>query len=493
MGFKKGEGNMEKVAIIGMGTSGMAVAAAYAKEVPSGTVEIDCYDSEDSFGRGLPYREDSEHLILNLKTRMLSYDYENTDDFYDWFNENKIDVPEYASRCKFGLYTRDRLEETLKSINANKITKKVIRLDWLEDEKKWELETENNEIILYDRVHLCAGELPQADPYNLEGNEKYIGKVYPVNTQLKNIDKDDIVTIIGVGLTGVDVASYLLEEKKTNKLYMFSRTNVIPTVRVDPVKLSINHMTFDKVSKIIEEGKGLISFKKFDDLFTRELESHGIDYESFLNKHMSGGIEGLKTNIEEPEDLAIVQALLPPMNLVFNKVWVSLPNNDRKLFRQKYHPFMCLNRSPLPMISAKLLIKASDDGRLTILNNVDNIDIENGSFQILGKSDDFSDHSENVVLTKSDWVCNATGLNIRFDTLDRENTLIGTLLDKRYLQIDDYGGVTVLPEDMSAVSPRFGSLPTLHVHGVLASGVQYRNNSTLIIQKTAHDLMKKLY
>src|SRR5699024_4762134 len=422
---------------------------AYAKEVPNNQVEIDCYDSEESFGRGFPYREDSDKLILNLKTRMLSYNYENNDDFFDWFNENKLNIPEYASRSDFGLYTKDRLEQTLKDINANKITKKVSRLDYLKDKQKWELETKDKEIRLYDRVHLCAGELPQADPFNLEGNDKYVGSVYPVNTKLNSVDKDDSVTIIGTGLTAVDLATYLLEEREIKQLYMFSRTNVIPTVRVDPVSLNINIMTYDKISEIIEKGNGLISFEEFDDLFNKELKSHGIDYESFVNKHMIGGIEGLKVNIEEPKDLAIVQALLPPMNLIFNKVWISLSDTDRRLFRQKYHPFMCLNRSPLPMISAELLIKAAEDRRLTILNNISDIKVnkEDKSFQILRNLNNLSNlNNEKEVVVNSDWVCNATGLDTSLETLDRKNTLVGSLLDKGYLQVDDYGGVTVLPE-----------------------------------------------
>lgn len=477
---------MEKVAIIGMGTSGMAVAAAYDKEVETGLVEIDCFDSLSSFGRGFPYREDSDELILNLKTNKISYDYENNDDFTDWINQKKLPLNDYSSRKLFGSYTKDRLESTLNNIGANKIFEKIKNLDWIEAKSKWELEDTNGNNKLYDRIHLCAGELPQSDPYNLKPYNKYINSVFPAKEKLKNIKADDTVTVVGLGLTAVDTASYLLNEKNIKRMYMFSRTNVIPTVRVEPVDIKVNFITLEKISQIIQENNGLISFGEFDYLFNKELRNHGVNYEDFLEKHMSGGIEGLKTNINEPKDLAIVQALLPPMNLVFNKVWVSLTETDRILFREKYHPFMCLNRSPLPLPSAEILIQASEDGRLEILKGVKNIkSINDGHFEILGNM--------NKQLAKSDWVCNSTGLDTSLKTLDRKDSLIGSLIDKRYIQADNYGGISVLPEDMSAISPRFGNLPNFHVHGVLASGVQYRNNSTLIIQKTAHDLIKKLY
>lgn len=80
---------MEKVAIIGMGTSGMAVLRAYEKGGLGEKAEIDCFDDENSMGKGYPYRKDTDKLILNLKTRKLSYDYENNDDLADWLQENK--------------------------------------------------------------------------------------------------------------------------------------------------------------------------------------------------------------------------------------------------------------------------------------------------------------------------------------------------------------------------------------------------------------------
>lgn len=485
---------MEKVAIIGMGISGMAVAAAYEKEVDPKNVEIDCYDSEESFGRGYPYRKDSDQIILNLKTRKISYDYQNNDDFANWLVSKNMPLNDYTSRNIFGIYTSDRLDDTLKALGAKKITQNVIRLDWLGDSKQWEIETNHGTLRQYDRVHLCAGELGHKDPYNLSNSSGYIGDVYPVEEKLNHIKSNDRTCIIGVGLTGVDVASYLLNERNLEKLYMFSKTNIFPTIRVEPVQLEVKFMTLERCNKLIEKNNGTISFEEFEELFNKEMKAHGLDYMEFVKEHMSGGIEGLKANLANPQALGKVQALLPPLNLALNKIWTALNSRDRIIFRAKYHPFMCLNRSPLPLPSAELLIEASDSGRLVLLENVSDIQMadDGESFEIIAPDLSLGVEAEKVVASCK-WVCNATGLDTSLNSLDRKNTLIGSLLDKRLLQRDDYGGVTVLSKNMSALSPRFGNLDTLHVHGVLVSGVQYRNNSTMIIQKTAHDLMKEIY
>ena len=483
--FKGDDFLMERIAIVGMGTSGMAVAAAYEKEVNTENLTIDCYDSKESFGRGYPYREDSPELLLNLKTRKISYNYQDNDDLYNWLRENKLDIEEYTSRSLFGQYTRDRLMASLKNIGANIIYEKIQAIDYLEDTGLWQLESQSGDIKTYDRVHLCLGELGQKDLYKLSKSSNYIGSVYPVEENLKDITEDGEAIIVGMGLTGVDVASYLLEVKKLKKLYMFSRTNIIPTVRVDPVEIEVREMTYPRIFEIIEAGKGYISFDQFDQLFQKELEAQTIDYDDFLKKHMSGGIEGLQKNLESPDDLAIVQALLPPMNLVFNKVWSSMGLEDRRKFREKYHGFMCLNRSPLPIPSAKILIEAYDQGRLKVLENVEEVIESKNSFQALDSS--------GKTLARSQWLINATGLDTSLESIDRVNPLLKDLLNKRLVGPDSYGGLAIDPRDMSIISPRYGSLRNLHGYGVLASGVQYRNNSTLIIQKTAHDLMKKFY
>lgn len=480
---------MERIAIIGMGTSGMAVAAAHAKETNPDDFAIDCYDSSDSFGRGYPYRHDSKELILNLKSGRISYDYQDNDDLINWHKEKGLPVNEYTSRSTFGEYTRDRLEETIDKIKANIVNEKIGTVQYLPETKTWELTTESGGVKEYDRIHLCCGELGQCDIYKLSGNPGYYNEVYPCEVKLSGIDSDQSVCIIGAGLTAVDVSTYLLIERNVQKLYMFSRTNVVPTVRVNPVDIKIEHISLDIIEDIIDEGNGIITFEQFDELFEKELKNQNINYPEFVAKHMQGGVEGLKVNIAEPHDLAVVQALLPPLNMVFNRVWDSMPNMDRVKFRKKYHPFMCLNRSPLPQSSAEILINAAEDGRFKFIEDVNFVEYGCGVFDIIKVNPDGTDE----VLLQTDIVVNATGLDMYMTNIEKQNPLLAQMLNKRYISIDKYGGLTLRPEDQSAVSPRYGSMENLHIHGVLASGVQYRNNSTMMIQTMAHKLIKKLY
>lgn len=477
---------MEKIAIIGMGTSGTAVLDAYAKFSDKNTVEIHCFDRPESFGRGYPYKEDSHQLIVNLKTPKITYDFTKGDDFVSWYKEQGKPVPEYASRDEFGQYMKSRLMATMEKFGAIAHYDEIINMDLVDG--KWRLESSTGQIDVFDRVHLCNGEVTQKSIYSLEGKDNYIHDIYPVVEKLASVKPEDKVCVIGSGLTGVDVTTYLLEDKGVKDITFFSRSNRIPSVRVAPVPFEAKIFTMEKLEEVLKENFGRIPFQCFDELFLEELKAQGIEsYEDFISKHNAPGIKGLIYNMEHPDDLAIVQAILPPMNKIFNKVWDNMTTSDRIEFRKKYHPFMCLNRSPLPQISAEILIKAYEDGRLSMPPGVTSV--EEGKDQCyhlvcptLGP--DFEAKEYDVVI-------NATGLDLSLKGL-QSNPLLAQLLDKRYVQVDPYGGINNIPETSQVISPRFGTLENLHVYGVLASGVQYRNNSTLILQITAQTLIPKI-
>lgn len=105
---------------------------------------------------------------------------------------------------------------------------------------------------------------------------------------------------------------------------MFSRSLQFPTVRVDPVDEPVKVFTMGKPDEILRENYNRITFSQFDEIFTEELEAHGIDFEKFSDFHMFGGIEELKRNIENSDDLALVQAILPQFLIKFGIICLDL-------------------------------------------------------------------------------------------------------------------------------------------------------------------------
>lgn len=479
---------MEKVAIIGMGISGMGVLHAYEKELKPGTVEIDCYDKDFSFGRGYPFRVDSDEILVNIPRERITYDYENLDDFNNWLIKNSETNEEYVPRNLFGTYTKELLQDSIKNIGAKVITEEVLDLEWIEDKKSWKLTTASGERI-YDRIHYCAGELPQANHYNLDGTKNYYQDIYPAIEQLKDIKKDSIIAIVGTSLSAVDIARFLLVEKEPKKIYMFSRGNSIPSMRQKRIELKVKNLTIENLNKIAEKNKGHISYEEFDELLEADAKDYKIDFMKVLKKY-SDGTSGLELSLNKEEDLQYAQSLLAHTTSAFNRAWHGFDELDREKYKEKYSDLLQIIGAPLPLPTGEIIVDAIRNDKFELVDDIVDVGYsENeGRFYLLRE-----DEKLNSVKRKADYVLNATGLDMSLESVDRENSLLGKMLNKRYLQADKYGGVTVLPTTLCAVSPKYGTFSNLHVHGVLISGVVIRNNSTSVIQRTAHELIKLLY
>lgn len=479
---------MEKVAIIGMGIAGTGVLSAYEKELKDSDIVIDCYDSKKSFGKGYPFRNDSDEILINVKRDSISYDYENMDDFHNWIEENKITDEDYVPRNLFGKYTSIRLEESLNNFGANVFYEEVLDLTFIENDNKWELETTSGK-KLYDRVHLCAGELPNMDFYNLENTKNYIDEIYPAKEKLKDIKEDDVVCIIGTSLSAVDIGRYLIREINPKKIYMFSRGNFIPTMRMDAIKVKRENLTLKNLKDRSEKNNDHISFEDFDNLIEADAKNLKINFEFLLKKYVNG-LEGMKLSLEKNEELIVAQSYLADTTDEFNYAWLKFNKTDKEKYKEKYENIIQVFAGPLPPPTGEILVDAGESGVLEFLEDIEDVKYSENEerFYLLSEENDMRS-----VKKKVDWVLNATGQDLSMKSLDLDKSFLGKLINKRYVQIDDYGGFTVMPNTLVSISPKYGEMRSFHIHGVLISGVILRNNSARVIKQTAHNIIKSIY
>lgn len=478
---------MEKVGIIGMGISGMGVLEAYRKENLIDQVEITCFDSKESFGRGYPFRKDSDEVLLNITSDRVSYDYENPEAFKDWLIEKGIHS-DYVPRHLFGTYTEECIKFSLKESKAKKVTDKVENIKYIEDNNQWKIITNKDEYI-FDRIHLCCGELPQLDPYDLNEYKNYINPIYPAEECCSVITENDSVCIIGTSLSAIDISRYLLIERNVKDLYIFSRSNTLPTIRGEFQERKLETVSPKDIKTIIENNDGHISFEEFDNLFETELNYHGLDFKKLCKKYI-GGIKAITRSYNEPEDIIKIQGLFANLGDLFNIAWLGFWDSDREKFSEKYEDFLQVFGGPIPMTTGEIILKAKEKNHFKVLDDIIDIKYSEKEKKFLIIQEEGED--EKSVRLKVDYVCNATGLDTSLRSV-KTNSFIGQLLDKRYAQIDNYGGITVLPKLLNVVSPKFGIFDNLHAHGVMIVGVQLRNNSINVIQKSAHRLIKEMY
>src|SRR5699024_7095599 len=165
--------------------------------------------------------------------------------------------------------------------------------------------------------------------------------------------------------------------------------------------------------------------------------------------------------------------------------WRAMRQSDREQYAAKYHKLIVKLRNPVPPSSAKEIIEAVNQERVIIFDEVSDIEtIDNDSFALVLENPDHQ---------KVDWVINTTGMVLKNKADLTEDSLLYHLVNNEYVQIDDFGGLSINIETGNIISPKFGEIDTLHAHGMLIEGVVYQNNSTIKIQEFSERLLRRIY
>lgn len=476
---------MEKVAIIGMGIAGMGTLVAYNKQKEKHN--ITCYDMKTSFGRGFPFRKDSNDVLLNVRPNDVSFDFDKPGEFEAWLHDNKYDYKEYVPRHVYGSFMKEKTEALIKEMNATEIIDQVTDCLYLNDSKQFKIITQSGLIEVYDRVHLCCGVLPPNDFYQLNGQSQYIGQIYPVVQRLNDIKQTDSVGVIGTSLSAIDVTRYLLKNNKAQNVVMFSIDNVFPTVRQERLELKINYFTIDAIQTIRNKQNDTIQFKQVDELLDKEFKEHNLNLKELIEKY-SNGFNAIQQSLIDDKQLSLIQSLTVKLFDSFNVAWFGMNKQDKKAFSDKYQLMIQLFGSPTPKETGLLLEEMVKQGRISVIENAFEVNKnkETGLFEIINET-----NKTQQVAASVNWMVNATGLDMSFESLN-QNSLINKLLNQELLSKSEHGGILVLEDKFQVVSPKFGSIENLHAHGVLIAGVQLSNNSTNTIQASANRVTQRI-
>ena len=167
------------------------------------------------------------------------------------------------------------------------------------------------------------------------------------------------------------------------------------------------------------------------------------------------------------------------------EIWMALEETDKKLFFDKYNEKWDKLRSSFPVATAKELVSAWEENKITVSNQLVDVIKEENSFELILKDGE----SQHV-----DYIINAAGTqkNVSFN-MDRM-PLLSQLLNERLLQPETFGGIQINLPDFSAISQKYGIIHTLKVHGELISGIQFGNNSVNMVSESArpavNDILK---
>ena len=480
---------MQHIAIIGMGVAGVGVLNAYRAHLSSQQLEdvtFHCFDTKESFGRGLPFRDPAKEALLNSKTDTLSVHTQDLNNdrygFRHWLEDRQDEIPTYETRYAFGSYMKDYLKAVTQKLPVTCYYHKVQRIQFTQNKWQLILEEPSQPLPLFDRVHVCTGEMPNPDFYQLEGHAQFVKTVYPLTELPQAIQPSDRALVIGLGLTGIDVVKYLMNTRQLDKVYLFSRSNQFPLIRGDESeKLSFKYLTENNAKRQANP-----TFEWEEELLHKEIAYHGLSYNDFLKECYQPGLEGLKASMEHSKAVGIMTQIFSELvRTLLATAWPIMSERDRKQFKDKYDQVIGHVRNPMPKISAKDLLTYVDEGRLELLTEVKTVGKKN--------KEQLEVVFEDSKTLSIDWVFNATGMSLTHETALEKGFLASQLLNDHLATLDYQGGLSFVSPFYHSLSSLLGEAKGLHLHGLLIDGPMYQNNSIINIQQQAFELVKSLY
>ncbi|MDP3378536.1 MAG: FAD/NAD(P)-binding protein [Brevundimonas sp.] len=214
----------DQIVIIGGGFSGAMAAARLAERGAASTL----IDAGGDFGLGVAYSTPFDGHLLNVRSNRMSAVEGRPDDFVDWLGRNhpdRADPEGFAPRRLYGLYVQDRLR-AVEAAHPGRIARLHARA----------ASVEGTTVLLDDgrrisgrAVVLATGNPP---PRTASGQARILSDPW-ADGALSAIQPDDVVLVIGTGLTMVDMAVWLEDRGWRGRMLALSRRGLRPRAHGD--------------------------------------------------------------------------------------------------------------------------------------------------------------------------------------------------------------------------------------------------------------------
>lgn len=468
---------LKKIAIVGMGIAGVSALREWTRQqAKQPEIEITAFGDAATFGRGEPYQQEDDILILNQPAGLATIVPEKPDDFVDWLKENHDETdPRYGyyPRALFGQYMHERMEVWLEKSQAETVKEKVETIDYLKN-GQFRIQSATHEGI-YDAVHIAIGSAPYADYYDLADHPHFILDPFPIDQQLAEIPKGVRVGVLGTGLTSIDILRYLDARRPDLHLSFYSPSGRFKTVRGETIDYEYQYFTPENIQKEQAKNNGFIPLTTYFDWFKKEVAVQGIEIEAeWFHQQAFGAKDTIQQDLEEEHKIGVIQTLILGLDRMLTEMWMSLTDADKNYFLEEYGQIWDKVRSSFPRESGEILVDRWEKDEIKVYSDL---------VDIVPNEDSFRWVLKNQKDQRTDYIVNAAGTDLAVSFKTERKALLRDLLNKRIIQSERFGGVQVTVPTLSAVSQKYGVIDRLKVHGPLISGIQFGNNSIDIISE----------
>jgi uncharacterized NAD(P)/FAD-binding protein YdhS len=399
-----------RIAIVGGGLTGALLCMQLLRS-RSGPFSIHLYEkAPQRFCRGVAYSSTLPYQLLNVPAGKMSLFGDQPDDFLAWlatYGELHA-ASSYVVRHRFGDYVSARFDQSVMENRHHRFTRIVDEvLDITPASDGLRVEAAQTGARGFDRIYLCTGNFPPADPPGLDSRLRAAGRYIAApwdGSYLERVGSDDTVLVIGTGLSMIDQLMSLQEHPGFNgNVIALSRRGLLPLAHGETAPYTLEQNVPDTTSV-----KRLYAWLRTE---VRNAE------------RMDSGFQ------------AVIDALRPKIP----EIWNGLSENERKRFMRHLRPFWEIHRHRIPGPTATRLQELLSAGKLRVIaGRVSAVtQMEFASIQV-----DYQPRTRRTQQQLTvDWVINCTGPQADYRQL--RSPLYRSLLERGLLHADASGlGIT---------------------------------------------------
>ncbi|MFB7466935.1 FAD/NAD(P)-binding protein [Streptomyces sp. NPDC056224] len=475
-----------KFAIIGGGATGVSLADALARRGLTHELDLVIYEPGKEIGQGNAYRPDLSSSLLNGEIEFMSIRRNEPRHFQEWLSRHHDPQARkharsgsFAPRHLFGDYVSDSFGHLEEAWHANGrpievITQSAVHMSLATDGARVRLTAADGSVREYDGAALCVGTTAPADFYGLAGHLRYTHDPYPLRITVETIDPNEHVTVLGTGLTAVDIVLALLHRGHRGPITMVSRRGLLPGVRQRYRDLTASVLTDAAVLEAAAAPEGL-SLAAVLRLMCAELEAHGIAPEILSQE--ADPAEAPADRLARHLDLAEREELWHPLlinaaNDLIELVWSRWSDTERHRYLREYHHVFQSLVHPMPMPTAGRLLSAIEAGQLRVTGGVEDVTATTDGFTVTCRDTSFTTDAI-INSAKSEKAAPPTAAS----------ALCASVVGAGLGKYDPFGGLTIdtadnrlIPADSSQPAPVFAL-------GQLAAGCLYYTSSLGMITR----------
>ena len=394
-------GTGKKIAIVGAGFSGTAVAVMLSR-FANQPLEIILFDKSGRFGAGDAYRTPYPWHILNVRARDMSAFEDQPTHFVDWISTHQQQYQEinnsrpigeqFLPRYIYHHYLRDLLQQLQDSVNQHVVIKLVTAevIDAIPVGQRVNIITDDNHDILVDKVVLALGNfLPLEFPFSVS-DVQTIPNPWEYEA-IERIPPDADVMIVGLGLTMIDTVLTLHQQQHRGKIYAISRHGMLPLPHTDV------HVPYSVEAKHIPTNIRSLT-KQLRDKSRLHMQEGG-DWRSVINA---------------------LRAHIP-------SIWEETSLSDKKRFIRHVLPYWNVHRHRVHSGLTDILDKLIKDGQLLIMAGRV-LGVEHGKISVRARL-----HYQEQKF-KIDWLINCMGPGM--DARKASSPLLQSLIQRGSVMLD---------------------------------------------------------